>query len=142
MYICAMYHIFNVFIALNRCLRLPRLIHETPIPKCCDTSGTDSTPNCKKLFRKSTRALKGLNHFAKPAVFCKFEQRVSASLYVPTHRSFVQYFLVHLSRARVTHRNLRTSRRMHLCMQDDQIGRKFMWLAPADMARLPHLINT
>jgi hypothetical protein len=27
-------------------------------------------------------------------------------------------------------------------MQDDQIGRKLMGLAPADMARLPHLINT
>jgi hypothetical protein len=34
------------------------------------------------------------------------------------------------------HRNLRTRRIMHLCMQDDQIG-----LAPADMARLPLLIN-
>jgi hypothetical protein len=32
--------------------------------------------------------------------------------------------------------------RMHLCMQDDQIGQKLMWLAPADMARLPHLMNT
>jgi hypothetical protein len=28
---------------------------------------------------------------------------------------------------------------MYLCMQHDQIGRKFMGLAPADMAR--HLIN-
>jgi hypothetical protein len=27
-------------------------------------------------------------------------------------------------------------------MQDDQIGRKFIGLATADMARLPHLINT
>jgi hypothetical protein len=27
-------------------------------------------------------------------------------------------------------------------MQDDQIGRKFMRLAPANMARLPHLIIT
>jgi hypothetical protein len=27
-------------------------------------------------------------------------------------------------------------------MQDDQIGQKFMGLDPADMARLPHLINT
>jgi hypothetical protein len=26
-------------------------------------------------------------------------------------------------------------------MQDDDIDRKFMGLAPADMARLPHLIN-
>jgi hypothetical protein len=40
------------------------------------------------------------------------------------------------------HRNLRTRRRMHLCMQDNQIGLKFMGFAPADMARLPHLINT
>jgi hypothetical protein len=40
-----------------------------------------------------------------------------------------------------THRKLRTRRRMHLCMQDDQIGQK-TGLAPADMARLPHLINT
>jgi hypothetical protein len=31
---------------------------------------------------------------------------------------------------------------MHLCMQDDQIGQKFIGLAPAEMARLPHLINT
>jgi hypothetical protein len=35
------------------------------------------------------------------------------------------------------HINLRTWRRMHLC-----IGRKFMGLAPADTARLSHLINT
>jgi hypothetical protein len=27
-------------------------------------------------------------------------------------------------------------------MLDDQIGQKFTGLAPADMARLPHLINT
>jgi hypothetical protein len=31
---------------------------------------------------------------------------------------------------------------MHLCVQGDQIGRKFMGLAPADMDRQPHLINT
>jgi hypothetical protein len=31
---------------------------------------------------------------------------------------------------------------MHLCMQDDQIAQKLMGLAPADMARLPYLINT
>jgi hypothetical protein len=30
---------------------------------------------------------------------------------------------------------------MHLRMQDDQIGRKFIWVTPADMDRLPHLIN-
>jgi hypothetical protein len=35
------------------------------------------------------------------------------------------------------HRNLRTRRMMHLCIQDEQIGRS----APADMARLPHLTN-
>jgi hypothetical protein len=40
------------------------------------------------------------------------------------------------------HRNLKTRRKIHWCIQDDQIGRKFMGLAPADMARLPHLINT
>jgi hypothetical protein len=39
------------------------------------------------------------------------------------------------------HRNLRTRKRMHLCMQDDQIGRKFMELAPAEMARPPHSIT-
>jgi hypothetical protein len=39
------------------------------------------------------------------------------------------------------HRNLRARRRMHLCMQDDQIGWKFMGFAPADMATLPHWIN-
>jgi hypothetical protein len=27
-------------------------------------------------------------------------------------------------------------------MQDDQIGQKFKGLATADMARLPHLLNT
>jgi hypothetical protein len=27
-------------------------------------------------------------------------------------------------------------------MQDDKIGRKFTGLAPADMAKLPNLINT
>jgi hypothetical protein len=37
------------------------------------------------------------------------------------------------------HRNLRTRRKMNLCMQDDQISLKFMVLAPADMARLPHM---
>jgi hypothetical protein len=31
---------------------------------------------------------------------------------------------------------------MHLGMQDDPIGRKLIGLALADMARLPHLINT
>jgi hypothetical protein len=31
---------------------------------------------------------------------------------------------------------------MHLCMQDFQIGQKLMGFAPADIARLPHLINT
>jgi hypothetical protein len=30
---------------------------------------------------------------------------------------------------------------MHLCMQDDQIGQKFLELAPADKARPPHLIK-
>jgi hypothetical protein len=40
------------------------------------------------------------------------------------------------------HRNPRTRRRMYLCMLDNQIGQKFMGFAPADMARLPHLINT
>jgi hypothetical protein len=39
------------------------------------------------------------------------------------------------------HRNLRTRRRMHLCMQDNQTGPKIMGLAPADMARLPSSIN-
>jgi hypothetical protein len=29
---------------------------------------------------------------------------------------------------------------MHLCMQNDQIGPKFTGSAPADIARLPHLI--
>jgi hypothetical protein len=38
--------------------------------------------------------------------------------------------------------NLRNRRRMHLCMQDDPIARKFTGLALADMARLPHLMNT
>jgi hypothetical protein len=40
------------------------------------------------------------------------------------------------------YRNLRSRRRMHLFMQDDQIGQKFTGLAQADMARLAHLINT
>jgi hypothetical protein len=41
------------------------------------------------------------------------------------------------------HRNLRTRRRMHLIyMQDDQIGPKIAWLAPADMGRLPPSIIT
>jgi hypothetical protein len=31
---------------------------------------------------------------------------------------------------------------MHLSMRDNQIGQKFTGLAPADMARLPHLINS
>jgi hypothetical protein len=31
---------------------------------------------------------------------------------------------------------------MHLRMQDDQISQKFIGLTPADMDRLPHLINT
>jgi hypothetical protein len=31
---------------------------------------------------------------------------------------------------------------MHLCMQDDQISQKFIGLTPADMDRLPHLLNT
>jgi hypothetical protein len=35
------------------------------------------------------------------------------------------------------HRNLRTRRKMHLCMQDNQIGPKIMGLAPADVA-IPH----
>jgi hypothetical protein len=35
---------------------------------------------------------------------------------------------------RAGHRNLRTRRRMNLCMKDDQIGSKFTRLAPADMA--------
>jgi hypothetical protein len=35
------------------------------------------------------------------------------------------------------HRNLRTRRRMHLCMQDDQICPKILGFAPADLARLP-----
>jgi hypothetical protein len=40
------------------------------------------------------------------------------------------------------HRNLGTRKRMYLCMHGNQISQKFMGLAPADMARLPHLINT
>jgi hypothetical protein len=35
-----------------------------------------------------------------------------------------------------------TRRRMHLCMQDDQISKKIIELTPADMDRLPHLENT
>jgi hypothetical protein len=31
----------------------------------------------------------------------------------------------------VGHRNLRTRRRMHLCMQDNQIGLKFIGLSPS-----------
>jgi hypothetical protein len=31
---------------------------------------------------------------------------------------------------------------MHLCIQGDHIDRKVMGHAPADMARLSHLINT
>jgi hypothetical protein len=31
---------------------------------------------------------------------------------------------------------------MHLHMQDDQISQKFIGLTPADMDRLPYLINT
>jgi hypothetical protein len=38
------------------------------------------------------------------------------------------------------HRN-RSRRRIHLRMQDNQMGLKFMGLAPADMARLPHSPN-
>jgi hypothetical protein len=37
---------------------------------------------------------------------------------------------------------VQTRRRMHLRMQDNQIGRKLVGLTPADMDRLPHLINT
>jgi hypothetical protein len=52
----------------------------------------------------------------------------------------------------LSHRNLRTRRRIHLkiyvrtrrrshlCMQDDQIARKFMELAPADMARQKYFL--
>jgi hypothetical protein len=40
------------------------------------------------------------------------------------------------------HRNLRTRRRMHLCMQDYKIAWKFTGLAPADTARLPHFLIT
>jgi hypothetical protein len=40
------------------------------------------------------------------------------------------------------HRYLRTRRRMHLRMQDNQMGPKFVRLAPADMARLPPSIIT
>jgi hypothetical protein len=36
----------------------------------------------------------------------------------------------------------KAGRRMHLCMQDDQIGEKIVGLAPADMARLPPSIIT
>jgi hypothetical protein len=43
---------------------------------------------------------------------------------------------------RLRHRNLRTRRRMHFCMPDNPIGPKYMGWAPADMARLPHFINT
>jgi hypothetical protein len=39
-------------------------------------------------------------------------------------------------------RNLWTKRRMHLCMQDDQIGPKIIGLAPADTARLPPSITS
>jgi hypothetical protein len=35
-----------------------------------------------------------------------------------------------------------TRRTMHLCVKGDLIEQKFMGLAPADMDRLPHLINT
>jgi hypothetical protein len=38
---------------------------------------------------------------------------------------------------RQDHRNIRIRRRMHLCMQDDQIVQKIVGLVPADMARLP-----
>jgi hypothetical protein len=41
----------------------------------------------------------------------------------------------------LSRRNIRTRRRMHLCMQDNQIGQIFMGLAQADMASLPHLIK-
>jgi hypothetical protein len=37
---------------------------------------------------------------------------------------------------------LRTRRRLHICMQDDQIGPKIVGLAPADRARLPPSIIT
>jgi hypothetical protein len=40
------------------------------------------------------------------------------------------------------HRNLRTGRRMHVYMQDDQIGPITVGVAPADMARLPTSIIT
>jgi hypothetical protein len=46
-----------------------------------------------------------------------------------------------LTEIRLTNRNLRTRRIMHLCMQDDQIGPKIIGLAPADMARLPPSIS-
>jgi hypothetical protein len=50
--------------------------------------------------------------------------------------------LVSNRKACATHRNLKTSRIMHLCMLDNQIGRESTGLAPADMAGLPHLRNT
>jgi hypothetical protein len=40
------------------------------------------------------------------------------------------------------HRNLRTRRRMHLCMQDDQISPKIVGSAPADMLIQPPSIIT
>jgi hypothetical protein len=55
--------------------------------------------------------------------------------------SFFNHYIIVLDILCLFHRNLRTKRRMHLCIQDDQIGRKFMGLAPADMASLPHLRN-
>jgi hypothetical protein len=51
--------------------------------------------------------------------------------------SAAQYPFFQREALRGDHRNLRTGRRMHFCMQDDQSGPKIVGLAPADMARLP-----
>jgi hypothetical protein len=40
------------------------------------------------------------------------------------------------------HRKVRTGKRMHFCMQDNQNDPKIVVLAPADMARLPPSIIT
>jgi hypothetical protein len=126
-----------------------------------------NVPNYHKIYQKATKYTKKpqnipngskIDQMAKkipissiarpskiyPILDLWFENMPSGNP-VPEHSTFVLCCFVSTicdNKAGHSHRNLRTRRRMHLCMQDNQIGQKFMWLAPADMARLPHLIDT
>jgi hypothetical protein len=91
----------------------------------CDLNKKWCLLNCYPKAVADSRKL-GFNHLCG---FCLF--------HFTSQRNSIFNSEGNVTKTKYRQNNIRTRRRMHLCMQDHQIGPKIVGFAKADMARLP-----